>query len=259
MDALIGYTGFVGSNLALQHPFNAVFHSRNIDDMRHREFERVICAGVQAKKWWANEKPAEDWSGIRRLLDVLETIQTKEFVLISTVDVYPQPKGVTETTFPDGENHAYGRHRLAVEQFAREHFSQSTILRLPGLFGRNLKKNVIFDLLHDNCLAQINPSSVYQYYNLDHLWSDIVRCQEAKLPLLNLATEPVPTANILDRYFPEKRGLVGESKVFAINYDMRTEHAVLWKSKIDGYLYDRETVLEEIGLFIGKEKTALSA
>ena len=33
-DALIGHTGFVGGNLAAQHRFDAVFHSKTIESVR---------------------------------------------------------------------------------------------------------------------------------------------------------------------------------------------------------------------------------
>ena len=35
-SALIGYTGFVGSNLVRQHSFDAMFNSQNIDSISGR-------------------------------------------------------------------------------------------------------------------------------------------------------------------------------------------------------------------------------
>ncbi len=256
MDALIGHTGFVGSNLANQHKFSALFNSKNIEEMRGGTFDAVVCAGIQAKKWWANQNPETDWAAIHELLAVLGTVHAARFILISTVDVYPTPVRVTETTPIPGENHAYGKHRYAAEEFVRSRFQGSLVLRLPGLFGHGLKKNVIFDLLHSNCLEQINPESVFQYYSLDRLWDDIQRGVAAKLPLLNIATEPVKTGDILQDYFPYQRGRVGPSKPFTVNYDMRTEYADLWDSSVGGYLYDRKTILREIGEFITQHQVA---
>ena len=250
MDALIGHTGFVGSNLTSQHTFPALFNSTNIEEMRGGTFDSVVCAGVQAKKWWANQNPEADRVAIQKLLAVLGTIQVRKFILISTVDVYPTPFHVVESTPINGENHAYGKHRYAVEEFVRERFPGGLVLRLPGLFGRGLKKNVIYDLLHSNCLEQINPEGVFQYYSLDRLWNDIQRGVAANLALLNIATEPVKTADIIQNYFPHQGTRVGPSKPFTVNYDMRTEYANLWNSNAEGYLYDRQTLLGEIGAFV---------
>ncbi len=254
MNALIGHSGFVGSNLAAQHRFDACFNSKNIEAIRGGSFQLIVCAGVQSKKWWANQHPEADWAGIELLLDALRTVRAESFVLISTIDVYPRPDRVTESSPVSGDNHPYGKHRYAVEQFVRGQFANSYILRLPGLFGRGLKKNVIFDLLNDNCLAQINPAGKYQYYHLAHLWDDIQRCLRQDIHLLNVATEPIRTADILTRFFPHQVERVGPAQSGAVTYDMRSEYARLWNSKAEGYLYDAETVLNEIGQFVAQQR-----
>ena len=55
--ALIGYTGFVGSNLLRQRPFDACFNSSNIDQIAGRSFDLVVCCGARAEKWKANADP----------------------------------------------------------------------------------------------------------------------------------------------------------------------------------------------------------
>ena len=50
-DALIGYTGFVGSNLEATHEFGAKFNSRNITEIEGQSFGHLVCAGAPAKKW----------------------------------------------------------------------------------------------------------------------------------------------------------------------------------------------------------------
>ena len=169
--------------------------------------------------------------------------------------MYANPNLVTEDDPPPAENHAYGRHRLKVEQFVAEHFPVHHIARLPGLFGDGLKKNVIYDLLHDNCLEMIQPGSAFQYYNLDHLTADLDKMVANDLQLLNVATEPVSTQSILDHFSPNKE--VGSKAGPIGRYDFRTKHDALWNSK-GGYLYDTATVLAEIGAFMTKERNRLS-
>jgi len=246
--ALIGYTGFVGGNLDRQHAFSARFNSKNIEEIRSADFDLVVVAGVQAKKWWANQNPAEDWAQIERLLNALATVRVEKLVLISTIDVYPHPCGVNESTpVTEDPKNAYGTHRFRAEEALRKQFANTCTVRLPGLFGDGLKKNVIFDLLHDNILETINPASRFQYYFLDRLWTDINRCLDAGLPVVNFATEPVATSEILSRYFPGKK--VGSKPSPEAAYDFHTcFNAEL--GGYEGYLYDRETVLNDMGVFI---------
>jgi nucleoside-diphosphate-sugar epimerase len=244
-NALIGSTGFVGGNLARQMRFDDLFHSRNIADIRGREYETVVCAGVRAEKWKANADPAADRAGIQTLLDHLAHVTAKKFVLISTVDVYPIPTGVDEGTLIDASAaSAYGRNRYELEQEIAGRFD-TTVIRLPGLFGVGLKKNVIFDLLNDNLVDRINPAGVFQYYNLAHLADDVRTAVRHHLEVVNFATEPIETAElareVFDRELPPLPGLVAR-------YDFRSQYADLFHGS-DGYLYGRDQVLSEMKAF----------
>lgn len=253
--ALIGHTGFVGSNLLRQSPFDVCFNSKNIQEMRGHHFSEVICAGVQAVKWKANKDPEADWAGISSLLDVLRTVKADRFVLISTIDVYPKSSGLDED-YDCGStpNHAYGSHRFKLEKICQDLFPICTVTRLPALFGPGLKKNVIFDLLHDNCLDMINTRSSFQYYDLSRLFSDIQKQIAKEIPLLNLFTEPVPTAEILSRFFPEKS--VGQNPAPEGHYDLRSRFGNTWGKPQFPYLYSREEVLQDMAAFIAREKGA---
>lgn len=46
MHGLIGYTGFVGGNLAAQREYQALYNSRNFKEMAGKHFSRLGCAGV---------------------------------------------------------------------------------------------------------------------------------------------------------------------------------------------------------------------
>lgn len=253
MDCLIGYTGFVGGNLVAQRKFDVLINSKNFETMRGAHYDRVVCAGVSAVKWQANKDPAADWARIRPLMDVLATVTADKFVLISTIDVYSTSFGVDEATdCHNPDHHAYGRHRLAFEDFCRERFPKLTIVRLPGLFGPGLKKNVVFDLLHDNCLEMINPKSTFQFYDLRNIADDIERAERAGLGLVNFFTEPVGVAEILVRFFPGAE--VGANPSPEVHYDMYTRHAAL-RGLTGRYLYTHDEVMAQLDDFIAGERT----
>ena len=241
MKALIGNTGFVGGALSRQASFDALYASRNIGSIRGKQFELVVCAGASAEKWRANQDPDADRAAIERLIEPLREVGCERFVLISTVDVYERPQGVDESA-PADAVHAYGRHRRMLEEFVQERFPRSFVLRLPGLFGHGLKKNLIFDLLHDHQVERIHPDGVYQYYPLAHLWADIQRW----IPLLNVACEPIATRELALRCFG--RELTAYPASAPARYDFRTRHAP------SGYLYDKAAVLRELQEFVAAER-----
>lgn len=224
--ALIGHTGFVGSNLLAQGSYQATFNSRSIPDISGRSFEEIVCAGVSAVKWWANRNPEADWQAIESLMGHLQSVTAGRFVLISTVDVYGDPVGVSEQDVPARDGlHAYGRNRLQLEDFVADRFANHQIVRLPGLFGPGLKKNVIFDLVHDNQLELINPEARFQWYPVARLQHDLDALAGADLRLINIVTEPFATGVIQQRFFPEMR--IGAKAGPAGLYDVRTQYGSL--------------------------------
>ncbi len=197
-QALIGHTGFVGSNLAIQREFQVCFNSRNIEDIRERTFREIVCAGAPGVKWKANQEPATDWAAIWRLMDALrQGVSAEHFTLISTVDVYGVTEGCDETTYRAPPPLSYGAHRYALELFVAAHFPSFTIIRLPALFGPGLKKNA----LHDLMTARQCGDGTYQWYPVRRLAADIAACRD--LMVINFTTPPIPMTAIRDRFFPK--------------------------------------------------------
>jgi len=250
-DALIGSTGFVGQALLAQRPFGAGYHSTDIAAIEGRQFGRIVCAGVSAVKWWANANAEADLAAIQRLIRHLDRAETDRFVLLSTIDVYAAPVGVDERdVVPEPGLHPYGMHRAILEDWVRRRFPQHHVIRLPALFGPGLKKNALFDLLHDNRLEHIDPASRFQWYPLDRLADDIDRVQALGLPLVNLVTEPVGMADLQRRFFP-KRILGGQSRPTA--YDVRTRHGAGFGGGA-GYALGAEAVWGAMGRFVAAHR-----
>ncbi len=149
MDALIGHSGFVGGNLLRQHRFDGLFNSTNVAEISGQSFNTLVCSAVPATMWLANNNPDADRANILDLFERLITVQADRFVLVSTIGVYKDASmPVDENTTDYQTELAYGRHRREFEQLVTEHFPSTLILRLPALFGLNLKKNFLFDILN---------------------------------------------------------------------------------------------------------------
>ena len=228
MRALVGHTGFVGSNLLAAGGYDATFNSRNFRDMAGRSFDELVCAGVSAAKWIANRDPEADRAAIAALTDTLAKARIGRFVLISTIDVYPDSASLEDESadLAGRPNHAYGKHRLEFEEWVRERHPGALIVRLPGLYGRGLKKNAIYDLLNNNEVGNINPAGVFQWYGVNRLARDLETARVARLRLVNLFTAPLPMSEIIATHFPAAP--VGPARQPAPLYDLRTQHAPLF-------------------------------
>ncbi len=148
MRALIGFTGFVGCNL-VHGKYTHYYNSKSIKNIIGYQFDQVVCAGIRAEKFLANTYPEQDLEAIHSLIRVLKQVDCKKIILISTIDIYKEPKDVDENTIVDlNDLHAYGANRYYMEEFVRGHFDDYLIVRLPALFGKGLKKNFIYDMIY---------------------------------------------------------------------------------------------------------------
>lgn len=253
--AVIGSTGFVGGNLVSQIG-NKVdgYNSKNISTVDGKSYDLVLCAGARAEKWKINQDPDTDTRNLDELKRHLSSLTTNKLVLISTVDVYPNPIDVDEdSAIDEGILQPYGLHRLELERFCAERFD-TTIVRLPGLFGTGIKKNVIYDFLHDNNLDQINADSSFQFYFLDNIWRDVQTALAAELKVVNFATEPTTVREVASEGF----GLQFDNRPPgkpAASYDFKTKYAESFGGS-HGYMVMKEQVLAAIKAFADRESAA---
>lgn len=148
MTELVGYTGFVGSNIYENGHIDAAYHSTDITEAFGTKPDLLIYAGLRAEKYLANTAPEKDMETIINAENNIEQISPKKLVLISTIDVFKNPNGKDESSPVDTDGlQAYGLNRYRLEQWVREHYSDALIIRLPGLFGKNIKKNFIYDCI----------------------------------------------------------------------------------------------------------------
>lgn len=274
-SALIGYSGFVGTNLHLSHKFTNVYNSKNINEIVGNDFDIVVCCGISAMKWWANANPQMDMDNIISLLDILKTIKTKKFVLISTIDVYDNVNGnINEDTIINpNNNHAYGKNRYFVENFIINNFNDYHIIRLPGLFGYGLKKNIIYDFINDR-LHEINKYSSFQWYDVGNLYNDFLYVLNNNIKLINLFPEPISNDELYGIFCNYKNcGDIMAINNNLVTYDVNTKYKnKYWDTKdnvvaslhnyIDNMLYgkliisnlswkhnDNSCMLNNLGIF----------
>lgn len=157
MIALVGYTGFVGSNIyaRARNRIEGVFDSKNIEKAYGLEPELLIYAGLPAQKRLANSEPEKDLSMMLQACENIRLINPKKPVLISTVDAYRDPVGVDENSaaFSVGNSagsgvQPYGLNRYYFEAWLQREYREGLIIRLPSLYGLHIKKSFIYDYLN---------------------------------------------------------------------------------------------------------------
>lgn len=183
MKALVGYTGFVGSNLAAAGNFDGLYNSKNVKEAYGTNPDVLYYSGVPAAKFIANKFPDMDMSIMKGAVENIRKINPKKLVLISTVDVYKNPNGKDEDSEMETDGlEAYGKNRLWLENRVKEICPDCHIVRLPGLYGKNIKKNFIYDfinyipaLLNEKKMAELSAkeSALKDFYSLreDGFWA----------------------------------------------------------------------------------------
>lgn len=149
MNILVGNTGFVGSNLQKSYKFDKLYNSKNIGDAFGLSPDFLVYSGVRAEMFLANNYPDKDLEHIQDAISNIQKINPKTIVLISTIAVFNEPLDVNEDTEISSDlSSPYGKHRLYLENWIRENFNNYLIVRLPAIYGENLKKNFIYDLIN---------------------------------------------------------------------------------------------------------------
>ena len=157
-DLLVGSTGFVGGNLLAKHTFAAECHSSDITAQYGTRPDLCVYAGVPAAMFLANADPEADLAVMRAARENIRQIAPKRLVLISSIAVLADSRGVYEDS-PAQDTEAlpaYGKNRLQLERWVREDFPDALIVRLPALYGAGIRKNFLFDL-HTITPAMLRP------------------------------------------------------------------------------------------------------
>jgi dTDP-4-dehydrorhamnose reductase len=250
-DCLVGYSGFVGGTLLRQRSFQGLFRSTNIAEVSEIRWDTVICTAAPAAKWIANRDPEADRANIDTLIENLDRLQCQHLILISTVDVFGNPIDVDENSSVEEHGlHAYGLHRRLLEKFVESRFENHLVVRLPGLVGPGLRKNVIFDFLNDNNLHTIDSRSVFQFYPMINLWYDLQIALKTGLKLVHLTAEPVSVAEVAREGFNMRfdRELSGRPA----HYDLRSIHAGKFGGR-EVYQYSRRESIQAIRAYAQSE------
>lgn len=232
MDVLVGSTGLIGSVLQDSHNFDHCYHSRTLHRARLLQgtIDKLYLACLPAEKWKANQDPLRDFANMQLVVEDIKHWQCREVVLYSTIDIFSDEKDVFELPKIDEIN--YGTTRRIFELLIREAFPSAKlkVIRLPALFHNRIKKNILFDLLNNNELHNVNIDSAYQWYDLNDLWHDTEQVKEDGYH--NFFSEPIETKDIIERMFPRARVGIGPRKAYNLGPYFASKEEMLAKMEV---------------------------
>lgn len=257
---ILGWTGLVGQTLFHQliatgtDPVHILtYNSKNLQEIRGVTFQTLYIACMPATKWWANKYPDEDKATLSNVLEALNKVQANRVILISTVDVLQSDQEANEES-QAWATHTYGHNRRLLEIWVQSKWpATSHILRLPALFGRGLKKNALYDLIHNNNCTAICLDSQFQWYNLAHLTKDIQTTIRLNIRIIHLVSPPIPMREIIQCWFQPKSQFCNGTQ--PVKYNLTTCHG----GTPDGpYNCTKEKLLQQMGEWITWEQWRLS-
>jgi len=249
---IVGHSGLVGSYIKGKFPDSQKFNSQNIGEIHGQSFDLLFLSTLPAEKWLANKFPEADLETVHSISKHLESSSSGRTLLISTVDVFEHPAGVIEDDVPSASNTiGYGPNRLVFEEFVKGHFGDSWIVRLPGLVGPNLKKNVLYDLRHGKSVSEIAVNSQFQFYPLGRIEDDLDTVLRSEPGLFHLVAEPLTLQEIAEDIGINGE-LFGPPSVNAPKYEVRSSKTSLW-GKSGHFQVSKEESLHAIGQYINEQ------
>ena len=255
MKVLVGSSGLVGTSLQRQIKFDLLFNSKNINTFSEivQNNSELYLSCLPAAKWQVNQNIWKDIQNIKNIVDVISTKRYSTIYLFSTIDVYCEsPAESDENYIPSFSKLSYGANRYFFELLISSVVEKSKlkIIRLPALYNKYLKKNIIFDLLNNNNVHMINTNSSYQWLDLDttlNVMNDLI-LNNPNDSIFNLFPPPIETAFII-KYFPKYNIDLNKDNA---NNNPKNHYNFKTKYFSSGYILELEQCKLQLGNFLNE-------
>jgi len=197
---IIGHTGFVGQTVYeyLSNKHDVFGINSQTKDIPNQKFDVIInCAG-SSKKYVAQKTPSEDFLMNANVFSTILKLKFKKLIHISSISV------------SDDTNSNYAKSKAAAENWVKLYYPQSTILRLSGLVGPNLEKNVVFDIQNNRKLF-VTLDSIYNFISTNEVAKIIEKVIELDI---NKKTINVSAASYIS-----VKDIIKDAKIHSIHFD----------------------------------------
>ena len=157
--AVFGANGFIGKKLCLalskkNHEVIQVTRA-NYAECIGKQYDIVINTAMPSARFWAKSNPEKDFiETVKKTADIFYGCKFNKFIQISTVSARCQLDTV------------YGRHKLAAENICN--VGENLIVRLSAIYGDELKKGVLIDMLKGQKVF-VSGESRYSFTHVDFI------------------------------------------------------------------------------------------
>ena len=200
MIFIIGGNGLVGSAIVdymnKKNIVHKIIQRENKQDFFGKSCDTLIFANGNALKYKANTEHFFDFlASVSSIVEYMHKIKFKKFIHISTIDVYEKKSDLDLTkedvVINDFTLDTYGFHKLLAENYVKKYCSNYLIFRLPGLVGKGLKKNPVYDFIQPEKKVMISSNSVLNFINTEFIAESIFKISELgiKNEIFNLASK----------------------------------------------------------------------
>jgi nucleoside-diphosphate-sugar epimerase len=168
---IIGYKGFVGSAIYsyfwTKYPYGVIGISKENYAEMPKDFDILINANGSSQKRLADSEPKTDFGlNVSSTMETLSDFTFRKYVYISSVDVYndreDQDSNGEDAEIEEQYLPNYGFDKMMAERLVKRYAKSYLIFRLGGMVGPNLKKNMVYDIVHIG-KTFVSPLSKYQY------------------------------------------------------------------------------------------------
>lgn len=137
--AVVGARGYLGSALCRAFVNDSRYivtpvTRENYEEMKANEYDILVNCAMPSARFWAKNNPEKDFvETVEKTAKLLYGWKFKKFVQVSTVSARSQLDTV------------YGRHKAAAEKLVD--FGENLIVRFGAIYGKEMKKGVLVDIL----------------------------------------------------------------------------------------------------------------
>lgn len=251
--AIIGSSSSLGNLLSSKRFFDYLIDLDNLSLLRGKQFSEllIVCPSL----WDATDKESNDEASLRRsqalsrLLEALQEVKAERLTYITGFDLLPID-GDEESPLLRESDDPLLAALIQFRDTINFQFGRVLTVRVPELVGIGDAFSVLGDLRHiqaEQGKVRLPLLEKHQFYPALRLLKDVDKAWACGMFSVNFATHPLTVFDVVELFFPDLIDSLPVSKASdPVGSDRKCSKAYYWHDPMDGYILDREEVMEAV-------------